>query len=670
MERICHNEEERHLRNSGHHEKDGNIDSRGMDNKDNGYDNYNDNNNSNNGEFITESGLYSPSNLSVKGFQRNPMYNNNNNNNNNNNKNDKNKDNENENQNQSQSQSQNKIHDYHSKQNHMNKSISHIGPHAESDNSNVSQKSFLSQIFIKSNSEKEVEVEKKREKEKKKENGNDRNIDRNIDRENEKENEKEIEKSTMNINHNGDRGGERGEGGRGSKGGVERILGRTRSVTAENILSRASFQSHTQSSKSAAAHANSRNNSYVDPLNLNSVTSTSTFGSIQNNDRKDNDNNDNNNHTNYYDNNNNSSSNMNDSSNSNYSHSILSCHSLTAEDQLELGGVSVSISDSESEFSDSLLHSDSPKSPFYASRLWIGGHIADNNLNNNNKNNNYSNNNSNSNNNINNSNLSNNNNINTKNDTSNSPLVGISPIPKVNYITDPTHLATHSNSYPNFTGTGSPIAKNKKTEKLNNLMKIDLKHDSDNSSNNNSSSKKNNKNNAEKTENLLQPRGRIKRAYSDIFFQMAIPENINTVTANNSRANSMVGANNVDLLRIKKLAEIDRQKKKASEKKSLLEKMMSANIDIFDNSTTVRKNIEKNNEGNNYNNDHNGYSNNIKNNNNPTTVLPYFIMKQLKKLGTSFSNFAYYFYEILILGPHAGESDMQEGEKPKKLIFL
>ena len=99
-------------------------------------------------------------------------------------------------------------------------------------------------------------------------------------------------------------------------------------------------------------------------------------------------------------------------------------------------------------------------------------------------------------------------------------------------------------------------------------------------SNNNSLSKKkmlNNKDNSsnfhEKTENLLQPRGRMKRAYSDIFFQMAPPENhtststSTSTTAANTRTNSTTGSNNSDLLRLKKLAEIDRQKKKASEKK-------------------------------------------------------------------------------------------------------
>ena len=310
--------------------------------------------------------------------------------------------------------------------------------------------------------------------------------------------------------------------------------------------------------------------------------------------------------------------------------------SLTPEDKLELGLSSESV-DLGSE------HSNSPKSPFFASKLWSSE--SDNIHNNQN---------------------------NLSHDIENSLSENVNTIsPNSDNSNNSSHSAVHSNSFPNFTATGSPLSKNQKLKSGNNNNMVDTlpsPNGSDGSnSNNNSLSKKkmlNNKDNSsnfhEKTENLLQPRGRMKRAYSDIFFQMAPPENhtststSTSTTAANTRTNSTTGSNNSDLLRLKKLAEIDRQKKKASEKKSLLGKMMSANIDIFDNSTTVRKQNEKNNEK--------GFITENINQNNNTAVLPYFIAKQFRKFGSCFSRSVYYFYEILVLGPHAGESNMQEGK--------
>ena len=476
---------------------------------------------------------------------------------------------------------------------------------AESDNSNSTNKSILSQIF-KTNSEKDREKEKEKEKEMLRENNRNEKEKESRERgraegenlngilsdsgnEEEKEIEREMEKKRMSSSSNDIKGSE--------KGGVaiQRKLVRTRSATAENILSRATFQSLTQSSKSAAINNNT--NIYS------SSSSISSHPSMQRD----------------------------------YPPSTIYLPSLTPEDKLESGLSSVS-------FDLGSESANSPKSPFFTSKLW--------------------------------SNDNDNNHHNHSHDIENSLPINDNTTSMNSENTNnsnSSHATGHSNSYPNFTATGSPILKNQKARIIDTtaIKSSPSPNDRDNSnsnnnSNNNSLSKKkilnnveNSSNFHEKTENLLQPRGRMKRAYSDIFFQMAPPENHNSIptststTNANTRTNSTTGSNNSDLLRLKKLAEIDRQKKKASEKKSMLGKMLSANIDIFDNSTTVRKQNEKNNEKGNI-------TQNI-NQNNDSAVLPYFIAKQFRKFGSCFSRSVYYFYEILVLGPHAGESNMQEG---------
>ena len=594
MQRICHSEEERHLRNSAQHERDangtGNAHNEIRNSTHNGSIHYNTNNNNDNNSNISNNHSsnnnnndndsnkegFSNINTSVKGFQRNPML------------------------------MQNTNNDKNIHKNQINKNNSIRDPQAESDNSNSTNKSILSQIF-KTNSEKNREKEEEKERDVLRENNRkEEEVNDNEEHEKEKESrergrdegenmnrhlsdgedEKEIEKEkkTMSSSSNDIKGSERGGVA------VQRKLVRTRSATAENILSRATFQSQTQSSKSAAINNNTSMNS--------SSSSVSSHPSMQRD----------------------------------VPPSTIYLPSLTPEDKLESGLSSVS-------FDLGSESTNSPKSPFFTSKLW--------------------------------SNDNDNNHHNHSHDIENSLSINENTTFMNSENTNNSnsgHATGHSNSYPNFTATGSPILKNQKSKIIDNTTTQCLPSpndsDSNNNSNNNSLSKKkilnnleNSSNFHEKTENLLQPRGRMKRAYSDIFFQMAPPENHNstsTSTTNaNTRTNSTTGSNNSDLLRLKKLAEIDRQKKKASEKKSLLGKMMSANIDIFDNSTTIRKQNEKNNEKVNI-------TQNI-NQNNDSAVLPYFIAKQLRKFGLCFSRSVYYFYEILVLGPHAGESNMQEG---------
>ena len=262
------------------------------------------------------------------------------------------------------------------------------------------------------------------------------------------------------------------------------------------------------------------------------------------------------------------------------------------------------------------------------------GHL--NNINNSNNNNNNSNNNNNNNSNNNNNNLS----INTlaiitKKD-SNSKKNAAHSIRNIS--TPSTRDRADNNGIYEKTEKTDKTDKMDKTEKMEKTDKMEVMGKAEKT-----------ENKIGKTEDFHLPKGRSKRSYSDIFFQMSPPPS--TFGVGDGANNGISGDKNVffpsksasprtEDIRTIKLEEINRQKNKASAKKSsTITKILNTNIDIFDTSTSIRKNKEF----------ASGSSKKVE-----PTVLPYFLLKEIRKVKQAIYWFFSGLYEILVLGPHAG----------------